>query len=47
MQIQVVFSEKNGVLMLSYENSDPISMAVACAVAEGHSKVCECGMCCS
>lgn len=54
VQVRVVFGEKNGVLMLSYENLQPVSMAVACMVASGPSKVrsggvvtgaaCGCGM---
>lgn len=38
----MTLSEKNGVLLLSLENSHPMSMAVACAVEEGQTKVCGC-----
>ena len=35
----MVFGEKNGVLMLSFKNIQPVRMGVACMVAQGPAKV--------
>ena len=40
--MKITLSDNNGELLLSYENTQPFRMGVACMMAEGTAKVCMC-----